>query len=299
MLNFKTPELKDREWISKCFSYAHSMNFEYTFGNIYMWRAAYKTFIAHYDDFVICRWGAEDKIMYSLPIGEGDFREAVRAIIRDASSLGITPRIYGVTESYKAEIESDFPDMFSFEHDDGNYDYIYKVSDLASLSGKKYHSKRNHISNFVKNYPDWSYENINVQNISECIELHTNWIENKDNADSDSDYSLEFEAVLSGFENYSDIGFKGGLIRVNNKPIAYTFGEKLNDHCFVTHFEKAPSDIQGAYAIINREFAKRLEEDGFIYVNREEDLGIPGLRKAKQSYKPEIWLIKETAVYNG
>ena len=127
----------------------------------------------------------------------------------------------------------------------------------------KYHSKRNHISNFVKNYPDWSYENINVQNISECIDLHTNWIENKDNADSDSDYSLEFEAVLSGFENYSDIGFKGGLIRVNNKPIAYTFGEKLNDHCFVTHFEKAPSDIQGAYAIINREFAKRLEEDSY------------------------------------
>lgn len=93
MLNFKTPDLKDKEWVSKCFSYAHSMNCDYTFGNIYLWRAAYKTFVAHYDDFVICRWGSKDKIMYSLPIGEGDFREAVRAIISDAASFGITPRI--------------------------------------------------------------------------------------------------------------------------------------------------------------------------------------------------------------
>ena len=136
MLNFKTPELKDREWISKCFAYAHSMNCDYTFGNIYMWRAAYKTFVAHYDDFVICRWGAEDKIMYSLPIGEGDFREAVSAIIRDASSLGITPRIYGVTESYKAEIESDFPDMFSFEHDDGTMIISIKFPSCVTFGQK-------------------------------------------------------------------------------------------------------------------------------------------------------------------
>lgn len=299
MLNFKSPEIKDKNWIAECFSYAHSMNCEYTFGSIYLWRAAYKSFVAHYKDFVICRWGKNNDLQYSLPIGEGDFREAVHAIINDAAALGITPRIYGVTESYKAVLESDFPGKFSFEYDDGNNDYIYKVADLASLSGKKYHSKRNHISNFIKNNPDWSYEDITPENISECIALHTSWIENKDDADSDADYSLEFEAVLSGFENYSELGFKGGLIRVNNKPVAYTYGERFNAHCFVTHFEKAPADMQGAYAIINREFAKRLAEDGYIYVNREEDLGLPGLRKAKQSYKPEIWLQKETAVYNG
>lgn len=299
MLNFKTPEIKDKKWISECFSYAHSMNCEYTFGNIYLWRAAYKSFVARYNNFVICRWGNGSNLQYSLPIGEGDFRDAVRAVIEDASSLGITPRIYGVTESYKPVLESDFPGKFSFEYDDGNNDYIYSVENLASLSGKKYHSKRNHISNFIKNNPDWRYEDINADNIEECIELHTNWIENKDDSDNEADYSLEFEAVLSGFEHYSEIGFKGGLIRVNNKPIAYTYGERFNEHCFVTHFEKAPADVQGAYAIINREFAKRLADDGYIYVNREEDLGLPGLRKAKQSYKPQIWLKKETAVYNG
>ena len=124
-------------------------------------------------------------------------------------------------------------------------------------------------------------------------------IEEKKNASSTADYSLEFESVLTGFENYKELGFKGGFIRVGGKPIAYTFGERLNDQCFVTHFEKAPADVQGAYAIINQEFAKRLLSDGYIYVNREEDLGIEGLRKAKQSYKPVIWLRKESAVYHG
>lgn len=299
MLNFKTPELEDKNWISECYSYAHSMNCEYTFGNIYLWRAAYKSLVAHYDGFVICRWGSNHDIKYSLPIGRGDFRQAVQAIISDAVSAGVTPRIYGVTESYKAVLDSDFPGRFSYEYDDGNNDYIYHVEDLASLSGKKYHSKRNHISNFIKNHPDWSYEDITAQNISECIDLHTNWIENRNDSESDTDYSLEFEAVLSGFESYAEIGFQGGLIRVNHKPIAYTYGERLNEHCFVTHFEKAPADMQGAYAIVNREFAKRLKDSGFVYVNREEDLGLPGLRKAKQSYKPAIWLKKETAVYHG
>ncbi len=299
MLNFKNPELKDKGWIKECFSHSLGMNCEYTFGNIFLWQAAYKSLVAQYKNFVICRWGSNEKLMYSLPIGEGDFKEAVTAVIHDAAAMGVTPRIYGVTEKYKGILEAAFPGEFRFEHDDGNNDYIYKTADLARLSGKKYHSKRNHISNFIKNNPDWSYEDLCSDNISECIDLHTSWIHNRENEDNEADYSLEFEAVLRGFENYSEIGFKGGLIRVGGKPIAYTYGERLNNRCFVTHFEKAPADIQGAYAVINREFAKRLEADGFIYVNREEDLGIPGLRKAKQSYKPEIWLVKETAVYNG
>ena len=211
--------------------------------------------------------------------------------------MGNTARIYGVTESYKAMLEKNFPNKFSFYYDDGNNDYIYNVADLAELSGKKYHSKRNHITNFKKNNPDWSFEPINESNISECIELHSNWIEKHD--DNDPDYSLEFEAVLRGFELYSQIGFEGGIIRINSKPIAYTYGERLNDKCFVTHFEKAPADVQGAYAIINQEFAKHLLSQGYEFVNREEDLGIEGLRKAKQSYKPAVWLKKEAAVYNG
>ena len=296
MLEFKTPDINDKEWIDECFSHAHSMNCEYTFGCSYLWHTAYKTVVAHYKDYFICRWGSDD-IAYSLPIGHGDFKDAVEQIISDAKALGIAPKIYGVTESYKSLLEEAFPGKFNYIYDEACNDYIYDLNDLAELHGKKYHGKRNHITNFKRNNPDWSYEEISEANIADCIELHTNWIFDKD--DNDPDYSLEFEAVLTGFENYKELGFKGGLIRVDSKAIAYTYGEPVNEKCFVSHFEKAPAEIQGAYAIINQEFAKHLLEEGYELVNREEDMGLEGLRKAKQSYHPAIWLKKELAVYVG
>jgi len=296
MLEFKTPEIEDCEWASECLSNAHSMNCEYTFGSVYLWHTAYRTKIAHYKDFFICRWGKEGEYSYSLPIGKGDFYEAVSEIITDAKENGIVPNIYGVTESYKEMLDKQFKNQISYKYDDGNNDYIYSAEKLATLSGKKYHSKRNHITNFKKNNPDWCFEEIDENNINECIKLHTDWIEEKD--ENDSDYSLEFESVLTGFENYKKLGLYGGIIRVSGKAIAYTYGERLNDECFVSHFEKAPADVQGAYAIINQEFAKRLFDKGFKYINREEDLGLEGLRKAKQSYHPEIWLKKEVAVFD-
>lgn len=297
MLEFKNPEIEDKVWVDECLSFARSINCEYTFGNIYLWSTAYRTKIAHYKNFMICKWGKDKDTFYSLPIGDGDFKDAVLEVIKDAENSGIKAKFGGVTESYKELLNECFHNEFQFTHDDGDNDYIYNVSDLANLSGKKYHGKRNHITNFKKNNPTWSYEEINEENISECIELHTNWINDKDN--NDPDYSLEFESVLSGFENYSELGFFGGIIRVEGKAIAYTYGECLNDTCFVSHFEKAPADIQGAYAIINQEFAKRLLEKGYEFVNREEDLGIEGLRKAKQSYKPVLWLNKDFAIYEG
>lgn len=297
MLEFKNPEIKDKKWVDECLSYANSLNCEYTFGNILLWSAAYRTKIAHYKGFLICKWGRDESISYSVPIGDGDFKEAVLEIVKDAKNNGVIPKLGGVTEYYKELLDTYFQDEFRYTHDDGNNDYVYNVSDLANLSGKKYHGKRNHITNFKKNNPTWTYEEISEENISECIELHTNWIYDKNV--NDSDYSLEFEAVLTGFENYKELGFLGGIIRVENKAIAYTYGERLNDKCFVSHFEKAPAEIQGAYAIINQEFAKRLLENGYELVNREEDLGIEGLRKAKQSYKPVLWLNKDVAIYEG
>ncbi|MDD6728904.1 MAG: phosphatidylglycerol lysyltransferase domain-containing protein [Eubacteriales bacterium] len=300
MLEFKKPEIEDKQWADQCLKNAKSMNCEYTFGNIFIWSTAYSEQICRYKDFFICRWGRGEDISYSAPIGTGDFKDAMEQIIADAKMQGVTPEIYGVTEHYKELINKYFPGMFSFEYDEGYNDYIYSVEKMASLSGKKYHGKRNHITNFKKNNPNWSFEKIDSSNINDCIELHTKWISDKeqDNADEDSDYSYEFEAVLTAFENFDALGLTGGLIRIDGKAIAYTVGEKKSDDVFVTHFEKAPADIQGAYPVINQEFTKNCLME-YKYVNREEDLGIPGLRKAKQSYYPEIFLEKCVAVYNG
>lgn len=134
-------------------------------------------------------------------------------------------------------------------------------------------------------------------NIDECIALHAKWIENKDS--DNEDYSFEFEAVLRAFEYFNELDFVGGLIRVNGEAVAFTMGEgQVGSSCFVTHFEKAPAEMRGAYPIICQEFTKNCLLGKYEYVNREEDLGIEGLRKAKQSYYPEIFLKKGVAVYN-
>lgn len=296
MLDFKKPEITDKQWVNDCLAHANSMNCEYTFGNLFIWSSAYSTEICRYKDFLICRWGKDDDINYSLPLGEGDFTDAVSAIIEYAKSNGETPVIYGITEGYLGLMQEAFTGKFTYKYDEGNNDYIYSTEKMASLSGKKYHGKRNHITNFKKNNPDWSFEKISKDNIDECLALHSKWIENKD--PDDEDYSWEFEAVKKAFEYFDELDMVGGLIRVNGEVIAYTLGEpQMNGHCFVSHFEKAPADMIGAYPIINQEFTKNCLMQ-YEYVNREEDLGIEGLRKAKQSYHPEIWLEKCTAIYN-
>lgn len=299
MLNFSKPEIKDKAWVDECLKHANSYNCEYSFGNVFIWATAYSTQICHYKDFFICKWGRNNDISYSLPLGEGDFTDAINQIIDDAKQSGVTPRIYGITEGYLSMLQEAFFGKFTYSYDDGYNDYIYSTEKMAALTGKKYHGKRNHITNFKKNNPDWCFEPLNRKNIEECIALHSKWIENKsDNPEDDEDYSLEFEAVLNAFENYDALDLIGGLIRVDGDVIAYTLGEaQMNGKCFVTHFEKAPAEIQGAYPIINQEFTKNCLMN-YEYVNREEDLGIDGLRRAKQSYYPEIWLKKCVAVYN-
>lgn len=298
MLEFKKPEINDKEWVNKCLKHANSMNCEYSFGTVLIWATAYRTQICHYKDFFICRWGKDDDISYSLPIGEGDFTDAINQIIDDARKLGAKPKIYGVTQIYLELLQEAFTGKFDYINDDAYADYIYKVDKMASLSGKKYHSKRNHISNFKKNNLNWKFEKLTKENFSECIDFHTKWISSKDTGD-DEDYSFEFESVLTSYEYFDELDFVGGLIRVDDEIVAFTLGEaQMNGKCFVTHFEKAPADLQGAYAIINQEFTRNCLMN-YEYVNREEDLGIEGLRKAKQSYNPEILLSKSIAVYNG
>lgn len=295
MLEFKTPQIEDKLWVDECFKHLKTMNCDYTFGNMFVWSTEYTTKICKYKDFFICSWGKGDETSFGVPVGNGDFKDAVNAVKEYTKELGLKLRFYGVTEAYIDMLNNYFPNEFDFQYDDGYGDYIYSVEKMAELKGKKYHGKRNHITNFKRNNPNWSFEIINKDNINDCIDLHTKWISTHND---DSDISFEFEAVLKAFENYEKLGFVGGLIRIDGEAIAYTFGEPISEETFVTHFEKAPPEIQGAYPVINQEFTKNCLMN-YKYVNREEDLGLEGLRKAKQSYCPEIFLQKCIAVYKG
>jgi len=297
MLSFKKPQLSDKDWVNSCLKHANSMNCEYTFGNLFIWADVYHTEICRYQDFFICRWGEEEYRAYSLPLGEGNFTDAVNQIIKDAQENGFVPRIYGITEGYLMMLQEAFTGQFTYHYDDGFNDYIYLTEKMATLSGKKYHGKRNHITNFKKNHPDWSFEQISDRNIEECIAYHQQWLADKDDADNE-DYAEEFEAVKKSFQHFRELDFVGGLLRVEGKVVAYTMGEaQQNGRCFVSHFEKAVASMQGAYPLINQAFTQNCLMQ-YEYVNREEDLGLEGLRRAKQSYHPEILLEKCVAVYN-
>ncbi|MDR2585019.1 MAG: phosphatidylglycerol lysyltransferase domain-containing protein, partial [Prevotellaceae bacterium] len=164
-----------------------------------------------------------------------------------------------------------------------SWDYIYKVDDLSTLQGKRYQSKRNHIARFTE-LPDWRYEPIGGANITECIEMNSAWCHLMGCTENKS-LHMETCAAEMGLQNFDALGLDGALLRLSGKVVAYTLGEPINSDTFIVHVEKAFPDIRGAYPTINREFMRNLGT-GFVYVNREDDVGDEGLRRAKESYHP-------------
>lgn len=292
MLEFRNPVLEDKLWAGKILKSSSFYGCEYTFGNIMMWHEVYKNKIAQFEDFLVtCSHG--DQIMFAFPAGEGDLKKIISEMENYAASLGQKLKIFGVTEKSMDALEKLFPGKFTFTMHRGSCDYIYLTEKLAQLKGKKFHGKRNHIAAFEKAFPQWKYHEIDKSNIDLCIDMNRRW--EKENLERNPrDLSNEQKAISIAFENFFDLGLVGGFITANDSVVAYTIGEEINSEVFCTHIEKAFGDVRGAYPIINREFAKNTI-CSYKYVNREEDLGEEGLRKAKLSYQPDILLEKYTA----
>lgn len=187
----------------------------------------------------------------------------------------------------REKVEAMFPGKFEFEPLRDSYDYIYLTENLINLPGKKFHGKRNHIAAFVRDN-EWSYEPITADNLDECIAMNAEWERRNREKDPEA-MDDELDAINISFKNYFELGFVGGLLRANGEVVAFTFGEEMNPEMFCTHIEKAYADVRGAYPMINREFAANALSQ-YKYVNREDDTGSEGLRKAKLSYYPDILL---------
>ncbi|MBQ7580452.1 MAG: DUF2156 domain-containing protein [Clostridia bacterium] len=280
MFDFKIPDLSDSEWVRECFLKSGTVDCAFCFGNLLMWCGIYRVEICKIDGLFVSRSINDDgTYAFCFPKGEGDVGAVVSKLENEYGNISF----FGLDENDVKSLRAFRGDEYEISFDRDSSDYIYKVSDLSDLPGKKYHQKRNHIAYFEKNY-NWSYESIGSANIAECLRMNDEW--NEKNIDKVSTGTDKEEiAIKRAFENFDRLGLVGGLLRVDNKVCAYTFGEKLNDSYFCTHVEKAFYDMRGAYPMINREFARR-ELSGFEFVNREEDLGIEGLRKAKLSYHP-------------
>jgi hypothetical protein len=283
MIGFREVTIEDKDWISKLMQKTHYMGSDYTFSNLFNWSAAFTACIARIDDYLIVRSG-KTNFRYMVPIGCGDIAVALNAVEAHVKINKDKLLYYGIGREAKEIIENTFPGKYMFNPVRDNFDYIYEREKLAALSGKRYHGKRNHIARFKQNNPNWKYETIDESNIESAIEMNIEWCKRR-GCDHSSDLKRESCAVMSGFKHYFQLGLTGGLLRKDGQVIAFTYGSPVRDDTFVVHVEKAYAEIQGAYPMINQLFVEN-ELSGYQYVNREDDLGDEGLRRAKESYRP-------------
>ncbi len=296
-MTFKSPELSDRPWVAPLLAAEDCPASQCNFANLYLWSRAFGQKIARLDDrlLVELRGLGGDRLCYGYPQGSGPLAPALDALKGEADAHGVPLMLVGVTAGQRARLEEEFPGRFEFTEDRDSFDYLYDVNRLADLGGKKLHAKRNHIHRFDERCPDWMFEPITAQNVADCLALEEEWAAAR-HGDSEGSRTLHEEtvAVIEALYQRETLEMEGGLIRVEGKPVAFSMGSFTTPECFDVHFEKAFGGIQGAYTVINREMARMIRSNHpqVKWLNREDDLGLEGLRKAKLSYYPDILLEK-------
>ena len=296
MLEWSIPEAEDEDWINSCIAVSGTMASDASFANIYLLRNKYSTKISRYKDFIIRKYsGKGARCGYTFPLGKGDVAKALAEIEKDAKECGERLQFAFVTEEQKEVLENAMPARFCYSSDAGDSDYIYLRSELASLSGKAFHKKKNHFSKFVRTYPDYKYYEIGACNIYDAQKVADAWYY-EHLQDEDASQLAEYKAIKEALENFEELGLIGGIIYVNDSPCAMTIASKINENTVDVHFEKAVGEyaLNGGYAAINKLFSEKL--DGVTWLNREEDIGIEAWRNANLSYRPKIMLKKYSAV---
>jgi hypothetical protein len=292
MIDFREPQLQDKPRADKIFYNLDYLGCEYSFGNIYIWRKYYKSKLAFDDNFILLKATYGENSMYLFPAGTGNIKAIIELLMQDAEQNGHEFLLSGLTPNIIEQLEVLYPNKFEYTPVRDGFDYVYNAEDLLNLAGKKYHSKRNHIARF-KELGEWSFEDISNENLAQCKKMSDEWcIMNE--CSEDNALKAEACAVREAFNNYNELGFTGGLLKLDGRIIAFSIGERLGRNNFVVHIEKAFFNINGAYTMINQQFAQHFY-NGFTYVNREEDMGLAGLRKSKSSYYPSILLEKSIA----
>ena len=293
MIPFKDITLADKDTITSFTMKSDRRNCDLSFSNLCSWRFLYDTQFAVVDNFLVFKFWAGEQLAYMMPVGTGDLKAVLWELIEDARKENQHFCMLGVCSNMRADLEAILPEQFTFTEDRDYADYIYLRSDLSTLKGKKFQAKRNHINRFRNTYPDYEYTPITPDRIQECLDLEAEWCK-VNNCDQQEGTGNERRALIYALHNFETLGLTGGILHVNGKIVAFTFGMPINHETFGVHVEKADTSIEGAYAMINYKFANRILEQ-YIYINREEDLGIEGLRKAKLSYQPATILEKYMA----
>ena len=291
-IQFKRAELEDQEIIAHYFEHHTSRSCERTFANVYLWSRQYPVKWAIVQNALVFKSEDENHVSFAYPAGAPeDVKNALEEMMEYSKEKGRPFLMYNVTPEYFEQLNEWYPERFQIEYDRDSADYVYESEKLATLSGKKLHSKRNHVNKFKIVYADrWSYEPISEDNLEECVQTGLKW-RNENGCEEDEEKNAELCVTLNSLRLFKELDLVGGALRVDGKIIAFTIGEPLSEDTFVVHIEKALGEIEGAYTMINQQFVQHACMD-YKYVNREEDTGSEGLRKAKRSYRPAFMVEK-------
>ena len=267
---------------------------EYNFVNLYLWGRQQAAIVK---DQLVVFSQFDRKSVYTFPSGCADPHPALDAIIRDAGERGIPCRLVGLSQEDCARLEQLYPGKLKYHFDRDTFDYVYDINDLADLPGRKFQKKRNHLNRFRQQNPDHTLEPITAENLPEAEALVAKWYALREAADPLSDFHMEKAAIGKALRHMAELEMEGLLLRTAEGVVAMTLGSRLSDDTFDIHFEKALDAADGAYPAINNGFARYLRDKHpeLRYLNREDDLGIEGLRKAKLSYNPHHMVEKSWA----
>lgn len=285
-MDFTSISLAAREQI-RTFAEAWQLGLsDLSFANMFIWRYSHNIEYCIEDDVLyvkLCHRRFPCFFFVPLPLSkERSLRGPLMRLREYSASLDEPLRVKSATEEQKAKIERDCPDMFDFTYDEGRFDYVYNTRDLIELRGKKYHGKRNHINRFLSLY-DHTYAPLTKEHVEGCIKVFTDWVEKKGIVGPDVED--EWRSVTEALFHFEELGLKGGVIEIDGAVQAFTLGEQLTADTALIHIEKGNTAYDGIFAVINQKFIET-EFAHTRFVNREEDLGIEGLRKAKRSYRP-------------
>jgi hypothetical protein len=294
MIDFQPVEVKDRPIIQP-YLVKNSETCYRTFVDMYCWQDYYHFSWTIIEDWLVLRMrvNGERRAAYMVMSKEDHprYSSVIPIIEEDAAAQGLPLCLMSLNEKESQDLANEYPGTFIFDNNRDFADYIYSAEDLRTLKGRKYAQKRNHVNKFKSLY-SYRFEPLTRQIIPECLELAEKWEIHHDNSDT---ARSELAVIQKSFRYFEEFELTGGALYVDDRLIAFTYGSELNDHTFCTHVEKADIHYEGAYQMINYLFAQHIPEK-YTLINREEDMGLPGLRKSKMSYNPVKLAYKTAAI---
>ena len=296
-LEFHRLTISDKESLQAVTLVSGRRNCNFTFANLIGWQFWFNTEVCIAGDCVVFRFNMESRRAYMLCTAGVPPQHLLELLCEDAATVGTHLLLMNLEDDVAAAVERMMPGRVVVKPRRNQYDYIYLRQELAEMKGKSLKAKRNHVNKFLLEHPGFSYCDLTPSLFEECRQVEGQW---RDRVSGGShEYNImanaELRAMETVFSHWDALGMRGGCIYAEGRMVAFTYGSAVTHDTFDVCVEKADRTVDGAFNIINQQFAVHLPEQ-YVYINREEDMGLEGLRKSKQSYHPHFLLSYNNAV---